>query len=199
MNWGDFMKPDFGKALIKTLKYEGGYAFDDLGGETYRGISRRYHPDWPGWVIIDRLKDDSGKPIAPEADTTLEQSVRFFYESEYWEGIAGDNLLDQSIAEEVFDTSVFMGRGRAAEFLQRGLNALNKNRTLYVDLEVDSYIGPKTIGCLSIYLECQPPSFLLAVVNCLQGAYLFERMAKSPEQEKWVYGWLKRVQLAKVN
>lgn len=193
------MSPDFNKALAKTLKHEGGYAFDpdDLGGETYKGISRRYHPDWSGWVIIDRFKDSSGKPVVPEADSSLEQSVRFFYEAEYWERIAGDDLLDQGIAEEVFDTSVLMGRGRAAEFLQRGLNALNKNRALYIDLKVDSYIGPKTIGCLQSYLEHQPPIPLLTVMNCLQGEYLLERMAKSPEQEKWAYGWLKRVMLGK--
>lgn len=193
------MKPDFNKALAKTLKYEGGYACDDLdlGGETYKGISRRYHPDWPGWEIIDRLKDDSGKPIAPEADIPLGQSVRFFYEVEYWERVGGDELLDHCIAGEVFDTSVLMGMGRAAEFLQRSLNALNKNRTLYIDLKVDRYIGPKTIGCLGAYLEHQPPIFLLTAMNCLQGEYLLERMAKSPEQEKWAYGWLKRVQLGK--
>lgn len=193
------MKPNFDEALTKTLRFEGGYSYDlqDRGGETYKGISRRYYPDWPGWGIIDRLKDDSGKPIAPEADTTLEQSVKFFYEAEYWERICGDELLDQGIAEEVFDTSVLMGRGRAAEFLQRSLNALNKNRTLYIDLNVDKYIGPKTIGCLQAYLEHRPPIFLLTVMNCLQGEYLLERMAKSPEQEKWAYGWLKRVQLQK--
>ena len=50
---------DFTKAYALTAAYEGGYVDDpeDAGGETYRGISRRYHPSWQGWQIIDTLKN----------------------------------------------------------------------------------------------------------------------------------------------
>ena len=46
------------EAIKKTLKYEGGYVNDkdDRGGETYRGVSRRYHPNWSGWKIVDEYK-----------------------------------------------------------------------------------------------------------------------------------------------
>jgi type VI secretion system secreted protein VgrG len=43
MSWDNFLK-----AFNTTMTFEGGYANDpdDAGGETYMGISRRYHPDW---------------------------------------------------------------------------------------------------------------------------------------------------------
>ena len=48
----------FKKALEHTLKREGCYANHgkDRGKETYKGISRKYHPKWPGWELIDEAK-----------------------------------------------------------------------------------------------------------------------------------------------
>ena len=56
---------DFKKALTETLRHEGGYVNDpkDPGGETYKGISRKNHPDWEGWNIIDEKKILSSFPI----------------------------------------------------------------------------------------------------------------------------------------
>lgn len=49
---------NFKIALDKVLSREGGYINDpdDKGGETYKGISRKYNPDWKGWRIIDNTK-----------------------------------------------------------------------------------------------------------------------------------------------
>ena len=46
---------NFIKSYEITCKHEGGYSFDpdDAGGETYKGISRRFNPQWSGWKIID--------------------------------------------------------------------------------------------------------------------------------------------------
>ena len=49
---------DFSKAWGRSSVHEGGYAHlaGDAGGETYRGIARNFHPEWPGWKFIDRVK-----------------------------------------------------------------------------------------------------------------------------------------------
>ena len=49
---------NFNIAFELTSKAEGGYANSkyDVGGETWRGISRVYHPNWQGWQIIDQYK-----------------------------------------------------------------------------------------------------------------------------------------------
>lgn len=47
---------DFKTAYDITSGLEGGYVNDtnDLGQETYKGISRRFWPHWDGWQHIDR-------------------------------------------------------------------------------------------------------------------------------------------------
>ena len=49
---------NFGDAFKKLSIKEGGYVNDkdDAGGETYRGISRKYNPTWQGWNMIDQYK-----------------------------------------------------------------------------------------------------------------------------------------------
>lgn len=49
----------FGDAFKKLSIKEGGYVNDkdDAGGETYRGISRKYNPTWQGWTMIDSYKN----------------------------------------------------------------------------------------------------------------------------------------------
>ena len=53
----------FSNSLAVVLKHEGGYNRATSGsGETYRGIDRRYHPNWSGWAIIDKYKSKNGIP-----------------------------------------------------------------------------------------------------------------------------------------
>ena len=49
---------DFQEAYDILYTHEGDYANDpdDYGGETYKGVSRRYQTTWKGWTIIDELK-----------------------------------------------------------------------------------------------------------------------------------------------
>ena len=53
------MSNNFDKALEILLANEGQYANDkeDLGGETYCGISRKFNPSWAGWQIIDKANN----------------------------------------------------------------------------------------------------------------------------------------------
>lgn len=44
---------EFTPAFEEMIRNEGGYILHnvagDHGGDTYAGIARRFHPDWPGW------------------------------------------------------------------------------------------------------------------------------------------------------
>jgi lysozyme family protein len=65
---------EFGYAYEKMIRNEGGYKLhivrEDQGEQTYAGISRKYHPQWPGWRNIDKSDFDNLK---------LTQQVREFY------------------------------------------------------------------------------------------------------------------------
>ena len=187
---------NFKEAYDKTMGHEGGYVNDrdDAGGETYKGISRVYNPSWYGWSIIDEVRIKMGFPNCLAVDIELQEAVEDFYKDKYWDV----NRLDefpQSIAEEMFDTGVNMGIGRAAKFLQESLNYLNRNGSLFADLVVDGDIGTKTLlasGKVSTYEH-----ILLVMLNVCQGRHYMEYMTKSPIQEKYARGWFRRVTITK--
>ena len=66
----------FKEAWEETSAVEGGYVDDDddRGGETYRGVARNFHPDWPGWDRIDAAKDDPGFPGILGEDESLDEA-----------------------------------------------------------------------------------------------------------------------------
>lgn len=187
---------DFDAAFDVTMGHEGGYANDpsDFGGETYRGIARRFHPSWFGWTIIDQSRKEPGFPGAIPHDR-LDRYVREFYRNHFWLPVAGEDVEPHSVAAELFDTAVNMGPSRAVEFLQVALNALNRNGKLYPDLVEDGDMGPRTLAALDKYLQSDPPLFLLKALNGQQCCYYIERTRKVPSQERFLRGWLARVSL----
>lgn len=190
---------DFDQAYEKTMEHEGGYANDptDVGGETYKGVARRYHPSWKGWKIIDEAKDAVDFPKNLDPKIRLQVEIRKFYKAHYWDIWLGDKIDNQEICNEMFDTGVNMGTHRCQKFLQEALNYLNRNELLYNDLVVDADVGPATLKALHIYLNTDQPRYLLVILNLLQGNHYLNYMKKSPKQEKFARGWLNRVTLSK--
>jgi len=190
---------NFKEAFELTLGHEGGYVKDpeDRGGETYKGVARRYNPGWPGWVRIDKAKKQRGFPKALQADQALQTEVAAFYRSHYWDKFQGDSIPVQAIANELFDTAVNLGVARVIEFFQRALNVLNRNGVLYADLVTDGVFGPKSLAALRAYLKKDKPDYLLKILNVLQGMHYIDFMTRSPLQEKFARGWLNRVTIDK--
>lgn len=189
----------FDEAYKNTMSHEGGYVYDpdDPGGETYRGISRRYHPGWSGWAEIDGMKDRADFPNCLDKNSALQAKIGDFYKQNYWDRFLGDEVPNQVIAEELFDTGVNMGVSRAVTFLQIGLNVLNRNQQNYSDIEEDGGFGSITLATLRRYLALDSPEYLLKIMNIKQGVHYIDRMKTSPTQEKYARGWLNRVEFKK--
>jgi len=191
---------DFQQAFALTSFSEGGYNNDqdDAGGETYRGIARRFHPEWNGWPTIDGYKNNvTDLEAVLAADKELQEKVCDFYKKKFWNPFLGDHITDQAIADELFDIGVNMGTGRAVTFLQEGLNVLNRNGVLYDDLKVDGAFGTNTLNALRAYLRREASGYLLKVMNVLQGMHYINYMKQAPVQEKFARGWLNRVRLSR--
>lgn len=62
------------KIFDELMIIEGGHHHDpdDPGGETYCGISRRYHPYWEGWAMLDKGEKPSRELLCG------------FFNNEYW-------------------------------------------------------------------------------------------------------------------
>lgn len=186
---------EFKEAYAITSAHEGGYVNDpvDRGGETYRGISRVHHPDWRGWKRIDAQRRKAGFPGSLNADRTLQANVKAFYKRAYWDRFRGDDITDQAVANELYDTAVNMGVRRAVRFLQSSLNLLNRNQRDYSDLIVDGWFGDRSLSTLSALLKKDRRSDdLVRMMNIQQGARYVEIMARDASQERFARGWIRR-------
>ena len=186
---------NFSDAYALTSAHEGGYVNDpvDRGGETYRGIARVHHPEWHGWKRIDAGRRDKSFPKSLNADRTLQSNARAFYKKAYWDRFEGDDIPDQAVANELYDTAVNMGVRRAVRFLQSSLNLLNRNQRDYRDLIIDGWFGEKSLTTLGALLKKDRDSdALVKMMNIQQGARYVEIMARDSSQERFARGWIRR-------
>jgi lysozyme family protein len=113
---------------ISGLKaVEGGYVFDpkDKGKETYMGVSRRYNPDFAGWAIIDKEKQN--KPLKRGSyikNDALYKMVYDFLYQKYWVKGSFGLIDNQSIAEILADWRINGGMvGNLVAEIQRLIGA----------------------------------------------------------------------------
>lgn len=113
-------------AYKKVLNNEGIYSNDpdDAGGETYKGISRRANPNWNGWISIDAIKKAHPTTFKGILKKTpeLEKKVQDLYKDKYWDCFELDDVPNQLVAEQMFDTAVNQGQTAAIKFAQRVLD-----------------------------------------------------------------------------
>lgn len=98
-----------------------------------------------------------------------------------------------ALAAELFDTGVNMGPAVGARFLQRALNALNRNARDYPDMAVDGAIGPVTLAALDAFLALRGDggeAVLLKAVEAQQGERYLALAESRPANEAFLYGWL---------
>jgi lysozyme family protein len=189
---------DFETAFNVTDQAEGRYDNDkdDRGGETYRGRARKFNPEWPGWIIIDSMKARKDFPECLDANEELQRLVKESYRQIEWNGIQGDKISNQAIANEVYDNAVNMGVKRSVEYLQRTINILNRNqrKDMYLDIKVDGSMGAKTIEALKVCIKKNTANMVLNVLNGFQVKHYLTLMERNPIDEKWI-GWFKRVEI----
>lgn len=113
-------------AYKKVLNNEGIYSNDpdDAGGETYKGISRKANPNWNGWISIDAIKKAHPTTFKGILKKTpeLEKKVQELYKDKYWDCFELDDVPNQLVAEQMFDTAVNQGQTAAIKFAQRVLD-----------------------------------------------------------------------------
>lgn len=114
----------------------------DRGGMTYKGIARRYHPEWSGWKIIDGIL--AKHPDIREAsqvcfkNTALDAAVELFYRVEFWSPIHGEDIMYQATATEMFISAVNTGAGTAVKLAQQAAG-----------VKVDGVFGMKTLTAVN--------------------------------------------------
>lgn len=175
------MTRPFDIAYQHVLEVEGGYSdhASDRGGKTRYGVTERVARAHGYQGPMDELPLDKAREI---------------YKASYWDTLRLDDIaaLSYPVAKEVFDTGVNMGQGRAGQFLQRALNALNRRGADFADMTVDGLVGPVTVAALRAYLGKrgkQGETILLRALNSLQGEFYVGLAERDPSQEDYVNGW----------
>ena len=152
----------------------------DTGGPTRWGITQ----------AVARRHGYTG-----EMHTLPRHMAAAMYKRVYWHAAAFDQLerLAPKLAAEMFDTGVNMGTGTAIGFLQRALNARNRNGRDYPDIAIDRKIGPETLRAVQAFFRCRGNSaepVLTKAINALLGAHYVHLAESRPAQEAFLCGWL---------
>ena len=170
------------RIIDDIIKREGGYTDDaaDSGGKTRYGITE----------VVARANGYTGamrdlpRPVAVS-----------IYEKQHLAPLRFDDLeaLSPAVAEEVADSGVNVGTGRAGKWLQTALNALNDNESHYADISTDGVIGQGTLKALSAFLKkrgTEGEVVLLRALNGLQAAFYVDLSQNRPKDERFLYGWI---------
>ncbi len=188
----------FEVAYLPTSKIEGGYSNDkdDAGGETIFGLTRRDYPKFSGWAKVDNYKSlykpSSNAINKINADEELKSDVAEVFKDNYWDTFRGDSLINQDVANSVFDTGINMGAETSRIMLQQALNFCNTNGTDYFDLVEDGIIGSKTLTVLNNHKHIYD---VFNTYNILRGERYLNIMRKNRTQEKFWRSWLSRIRI----
>ena len=176
-------KEHFIKQILPvTLKHEGGYANvkHDAGGETYRGISRKSNPNWPGWALLEKYKPLTNGDIVN--DPALRTAVYDLYFEKYFLPLNLQNLNSALVAMQIFDFAVH--GGFYVKLLQERVN-----RIFLKNLKADGVLGQKTIEALNSI----DPVLLAHQILFLRREHLVRVIERNPTQAKFERGWNNRI------
>jgi lysozyme family protein len=171
--------------IERVLDTEKGYVNDpaDSGGETNFGIT----------VAVARAFGYHGamKDMTRADATTI-------YRTRYWTQPKFDqiNSIDAKLAFILFDTGVNMGQATGVTYLQRCLNVLNLDASLFPDISTDGGIGSMTIAALNAYVKARGTAglrILRDMVKHLRGASYITQAENKSSQERFEYGWQTRL------
>jgi len=188
------MESPFDRALAHVLGIEGGYSDHkaDRGGKTMLGVTEG---------TLQRAVRAGVVPAGTRIEELTAEQAAAIYRALYWNAIRGDDVAAVSVpvAIEMFDTAVNMAPSWAGRFLQRALNAFNRNAADWPDIKVDGQVGPATLGALRAMANKRGATgmtVLLRALNAQQGERYLTITEANPSQEAFTYGWfLNRVEI----
>lgn len=186
--------PDFLKIHAGTMGEEGNYANNpnDAGGETYKGIARKFWPNWPGWKYIDGVKVlTTNQPVYGTGAYAawvkylnfklaqllqLQQAVISFYKTNFWDANRLDEISSAPVAAWIYDHVVNAG-ARGAMWAQ-----------LAAQVKPDGQLGPVSIAAIN----AADPVQLLSRMGDIAAAYRLDRAHDNPSQIPFLTSWLRR-------
>lgn len=175
-------KQNVDQFIDNLIKTEGGYT---------------NHPSDPGKATCWGWTEKNARARGYKGhicDLPVKMAKQWYYE-DYWLE-PGFNLIyteNAYIAEELFDSGVNVGERVAIGWLQRSLNALNRQGRDYKDIAVDGLVGNETTTALRLYLEFRGKNGVTVLMRCLNGlqtAYYMSISNINEDLEDFTFGWV---------
>ncbi len=174
---------NFDLAIPIILQHEGHFSNDphDCGGATNFGISLRWLQsigdlDKDNNLVGD-LNHDEKVDINDIKMLTREDAINL-YRTYWWDKYHYEKIVDQQLANKVFDLSVNMGAMAAHRCTQRAIRAVTGKH-----LVEDGDLGNITLDAIN----CAAPILLLVAIRCEAAG--FYRALNKP---RYIEGWLNR-------
>lgn len=171
----------FDAAFARTIGIEGGYSNNpaDPGGETNWGIT----------IAEARAHGFHG----PMRDMSI-AAARDIYRQSYWNllHLSEVDAISPAVAQEMFDIGVNRGRSVPVPYLQRALNAFNRQGKDYPDIAVDGLAGAMTIAALRSFIHQRGAlgeKVMLHALLAQLGVGYLEIVEKRPQSEDFIFGW----------
>lgn len=179
------------RRYLLTPDIEGDYSHDpaDRGGETWRGISRRNWPRWPGWAVVDREKARlriAGAATAAQisalirslaADTELDALTADFYRQHFWLAFRCHEMPPR-VGVCMFCAGVNHRPDTARRLLQRALR-----------VTADGLIGPVTMAAA----RRADPDELVPEMLSYRAQLYHDIVVSNSTQARFLRGWFRRL------
>lgn len=190
----------FLECMNYALNHEGVYSnnLNDYGGETYKGISRKYNKNWSGWNLLDQMEDKTSEN--PE----LDEQVMAFYKKRFWnkgldlfDGIYSPihDVIKVRFLKTLFSHSILLGKKKAFMLLQVSINIMLDQESVEMHrkkLVVDGILGPKTFNAIISITTTQ-----ISKLGCFYGTMVLGVLANSAisssKNKIFLNGWINRV------
>lgn len=179
---------NFEESLKAVGLAEGPYSndADDSGGETICGLARNKNPDLSIWQMLDtwKARGNTGAQLDKVARSNPEfmAIVKATYRGRYWQTIKADTL-PALLRYPMFSCAVNCGYKVAIALLQKALG-----------VKVDGIFGAQTYRALNATTSLDE---LLDKFYNYWATYYKNIAAKKTSQQKYLHGWLARIENVK--
>lgn len=143
------------------------------GGKARFGVNSVAHPE----ALTDGFYEMS-KPAAWAYAFKI-------YLIDYWHPVQGDNIVNQLLANKIADLSYDLNAKPMVKIVQRAANSVIGN----LELTVDGVMGPKTLA----QVNGLDSVALYSAIKSYAKEYYQDIVRAHPEYEKYLQGWLNRV------
>lgn len=191
------------KIILEVMELESGLALVDKDLSTVQQSGFVDDPDDRGgltsiWGITQKFLDEIRSNYDAKS-LSVREALRL-YKKYYFEkpGIAAVYEVNPWLARAMFNLSVHGGPNKAIKQFQSLMNFCNNNERYFDDLMVDGIFGKKSLSALEDYStrrRSQDGQDVLYISYLsLTASFYFDIMDRRPNQEKYFYGWMRRIE-----